>query len=169
MTEIIPPWHQNSAAAPPVADASDALPVAVKGRKGFVPGRSGNPAGKKPGTLNHKTRIRQRFEEQGEAIADVVMQKALEGDLNAAAIILARLEPPLRPSSAPVTFAFDPTLTLTEQAGALMVAIAEGRISPEVGKGLMSALSAFAGMKEIDELASQLAELKSHLAIRSRS
>jgi hypothetical protein len=165
MTEIIPPWQQTAQVATPVVDAS--APAAVKGRKGFQPGRSGNPAGKKPGTLNHKTRIRQRFEEQGEAVADILLEKALEGDLNACAIIMARLEPPLRPSSAPVTFQFDPSLTLTEQAGALMVAISRGQISPEVGKGLMSALSAFAGMKEIDELATQLAELKAHLERQS--
>jgi hypothetical protein len=48
-----------------------------------------------------------------------------------------------------------------------MVAISRGQISPEVGKGLMSALSAFAGMKEIDELATQLAELKAHLERQS--
>ncbi len=160
MNAITPPWQQDASTT---VDASEPLPVAVKGRKGFLPGRSGNPAGRKPGTLNHKTRIRQRFEEQGEAVGEVVLAAALEGDLNACAMILSRTEPPLRPSSAPVTFTFDPSMTLTEMAGSLLVAISRGQISPEVGKGLMSALSAFAGMKEIDELATQLAELKAHL------
>src|SRR5260221_7646737 len=80
----------------------------------FVPGRSGNPAlgeaslrltptavsskpreaGKKPGTRNHATLLREALNEgEDRAAAHLVIDKALEGNLVAARFIVDRLMP----------------------------------------------------------------------------
>ncbi len=66
-------------------------------RTRFQPGQSGNPKGRKKGRKSHKTIIREMFEEKitltvngervtmsrGEAITNVLIAKALKGDMAA--------------------------------------------------------------------------------------
>src|SRR5216684_948505 len=60
----------------------------------FVPGRSGNPAGKKPGTRNRATVLREALADGEDiAAARIVIDKALAGDAVAARFIVDRLSP----------------------------------------------------------------------------
>jgi hypothetical protein len=60
----------------------------------FVPGVSGNPAGKAPGTRNRVTMLRAALDsEEGPAMARVIIDKALAGDVVTAKFCLDRLEP----------------------------------------------------------------------------
>jgi hypothetical protein len=60
----------------------------------FVPGQSGNPAGKAPGTPNRATLLRAALaSEEGPAMARVIIDKALAGDVVTARFCLDRLEP----------------------------------------------------------------------------
>jgi len=64
----------------------------------FVPGQSGNPAGKVPGTQNRATLLRAALDgPEGPAVARIVIDKALAGDAVTARFIIGRLEP--RPRS----------------------------------------------------------------------
>src|ERR1700757_2048885 len=64
----------------------------------FVPGRSGNPCGKKPGTRNRATVLREALEEGEDiAAARIVIDKALAGDQVAARFVVGRLMPRPRP------------------------------------------------------------------------
>src|SRR5258708_12739505 len=61
----------------------------------FLPGQSGNPAGKKPGTRNHATLLREALNEGDDrTAARIVIDKALAGNLVAARFAVARLIPP---------------------------------------------------------------------------
>jgi len=63
-----------------------------KGR--FVPGHSGNPAGKKPGTRNRATALREALRDGEDCtVARIVIDKALAGDAVAARFIVDRLTP----------------------------------------------------------------------------
>jgi hypothetical protein len=99
----------------------------------FVPGRSGNPAGKKQGTRNRATLLRAALAE-GEDIATarIVIDKALSGDAVAARFILDRLTPrprgraialdlPAGAGARDIVAAFDATLQ----------AMASGEITPD--------------------------------------
>src|SRR5229473_1583339 len=64
----------------------------------FVPGQSGNPAGKVPGTRNRATLLHAALDsEDGPAMARVIIDKAVAGDVVTARFCLDRLEP--RPRS----------------------------------------------------------------------
>ncbi len=68
----------------------------------FVPGQSGNPAGKVPGTRNRATLLRAALDsEDGPAMARVIIDKAVAGDVVTARFCLDRLEP--RPRSRAIT------------------------------------------------------------------
>jgi hypothetical protein len=68
---------------------------AVRDERGrFVPGMSGNPAGKPPGTRNRATLLRASLDaEDSPAMARVVIDKALAGDVATAKFCIARLMP----------------------------------------------------------------------------
>src|SRR6266851_5456982 len=58
----------------------------------FLPGQSGNPAGKKPGTRNRATVLREALAEGEDiAAARIVIDKALAGDAVAARFVVGRL------------------------------------------------------------------------------
>ena len=60
----------------------------------FAPGSSGNPTGKKPGTRNRATVLREALAEgEDVAAARIVIDKALAGDGVAARFIVDRLTP----------------------------------------------------------------------------
>jgi len=139
-------------------------PAALKGRKGFLPGRSGNPAGRPVGSKNHKTRMLEKFEQMGAEVADVVVEKALEGNISACHLVLTRLYPPLRPRSQTVQFELDAKATLVEQGAAILSAIAAGNLDPDTGRMLMGCVQTLAGLKEIDELAARINVLEGRFA-----
>jgi hypothetical protein len=99
----------------------------------FMPGNSGNPAGKKPGTRNRATVLREALAEgEDVATARIVIDKALAGDAVAARFIVDRLTP--RPRGR--TIALD--LPEGKRAGdvlaasnATIAAMAAGEITPD--------------------------------------
>src|SRR5258708_27304383 len=104
----------------------------------FVPGQSGNPGGKLPGTCNRATLLKAALEsDEGPAMARIVIDKALSGDVVTARFCLDRLEPrprgrtiaielPEGTKASDVVAAFDATLR----------AMASGEITPdEAGQG----------------------------------
>src|SRR5450432_2376665 len=82
----------SNSATPPIRDAA--------GR--FLPGQSGNPAGKTPGTRNRATILRAALEEGEEmAVARSVIDKATAGDGISARFLLGMLCP--RPRGRAIT------------------------------------------------------------------
>ena len=70
----------------------------------FLPGCSGNPAGKQPGTRNRATFLREVMQEgDGHTMARHVVERAVGGDAVAARFCLDRLEP--KPRGRPISLA----------------------------------------------------------------
>lgn len=65
----------------------------------FKAGQSGNPRGKPPGTKHASTRLRDAISADLHAIVAALVEKAKDGDTSAAALLLSRTLPPLRPQS----------------------------------------------------------------------
>src|SRR4051812_23010032 len=65
---------------------------------------SPNPKGRPPGVSNKKTQLLQRMLDESDGILETMIQKAREGDTGAAALLLSRVLPVLRPQSEKVIF-----------------------------------------------------------------
>lgn len=149
MTETVQPdWLQGF------------TPQPNKPPKGWQPGQSGNPRGRPVGSRNKKNVIAEEFEKDGSAVARVVMDAALEGDMQAANMVLQRLSPPLRARAEKVTFELTPDAPLHEQANQVLASVAEGAIDPETGKLLIDCIQSVAGIRAVDELEARLIALE---------
>ena len=99
----------------------------------FVAGQSGNPAGKAPGTRNRATLLRAALDgPDGPAMARVVIDKALGGDVVTARFVLDRLEP--RPRSRPVEIDLPEGVRARDVLAAFdatVRAMASGEITPD--------------------------------------
>jgi hypothetical protein len=131
-----------------------------QGQRGWLPGQSGNPKGRPVGSRNKKNLIALEFDKEASGIARKVIEAALEGDMQAASLVLQRLSPPLRSRAEKVTFEFDAGASLTQQAQQILAAVAEGEIDPDTGKLLIDAISAFGGLKQVDDLETRLQALE---------
>ena len=130
------------------------------GQRGWQPGQSGNPRGRPVGSRNKKNVIADEFAKDGSAVARVVMDAALEGDMQAANMVLQRLSPPLRARAEKVTFELTPDAPLAAQAQQVLASVAEGQLDPETGKLLIDCLQSVAGIRAVDELESRLVALE---------
>lgn len=149
MTETVQPdWLQGF------------TPQPNKPPKGWQPGQSGNPRGRPVGSRNKKNVIAEEFEKDGSAVARVVMDAALEGDMQAANMVLQRLSPPLRARAEKVTFELSPDAPLHQQANQVLASVAEGAIDPETGKLLIDCIQSVAGIRAVDELEARLQALE---------
>jgi len=123
----------------------------------FTPGASGNPAGRVAGV----ERVRQLLEPHREALVAKAVRLALDGDTTALRLCLERLSPPPRPEGRSVVLpALETAHTLTEQAHAIMGAIAAGQVPVDVGQQLLASLAHVARATEVDELATRVSALE---------
>lgn len=129
----------------------------INGR--WRPGESGNPKGKAPGTLSTVTKLRRLIDV--EKILERLQTAALGGDVQAARTLLERALPVYRTTAEPVDL---PELTaateLTDKAKAVIDAVADGRVPPDLGSQLVTAIAAVSRVAEVDELTRRIAALE---------
>lgn len=99
---------------------------------GFHKGRSGNPAGRHPGSRNRAALILDALgDDEARAVLDVVVQRAKDGDMRAAEILLSRAWQV--PKGRPVVLDLPPIDTRSDAAAAsavVLAAVAGGRLTP---------------------------------------
>lgn len=115
-------------------------------------GPSPNPKGRPPGIVDKRQKLQKAFADDAPAIARVVVAKALEGDMQAANIALARVAPPLKQQAERVQFELSPDVPLSEQAQQILQAVADGNVDAETGKTLIGCIQSVAGIKATEEL-----------------
>jgi Family of unknown function (DUF5681) len=145
MSDPQPTWLQNYQPQP--------------GDGRFVPGRSGNPAGRKPGTSKQQ-KLMKRMLEEGEAVLTGVLDKAKTGDAANAALVLNRILPALRSQSQCVQFSFDPTLPIARQVEAVLAAVASGEVPPDVAQTIVAMISNLANIRATEELEQRIVTLE---------
>lgn len=123
-------------------------------------GPSPNPKGRPPGIVDKRTRVSQALLDDAPAVARVVVDAALEGDMQAASLVLSRIAPVLRGQMEKVAFEFDATAPVARQVEQVLAAVARGQVAPDVGKQIIDAVQALSTIRATEELEARLAALE---------
>lgn len=108
----------------------------------FKPGQSGNPAGKRPAETTLSA-LRKEIAGDARAILRMLIEKAKEGDIAAAKLVLDRVVPALKLQELALTLpALLPGGTLADQGRGILAELAAGTLAPGQAAGLLSALAA---------------------------
>jgi hypothetical protein len=112
----------------------------------FVPGQSGNPHGKAPGTRNRASLLRELMEEgEDRAIVRLVLDKAKGGDAVAARFVVAHLCPRPRPTARCIEIALEdglPAHNVVAAHDAVLRALFAGEIAPDEAEAVTRVLDA---------------------------
>lgn len=128
----------------------------------WQPGQSGNPKGKRPGTLSLAGKSRLAIGKAIPGILNTLIEQAKGGDTSAARLLLERVVPPLRATDSPA-----PAMALTSLADApavILEALSKGELTIGQVAELAAAISGLSRAKEVAELEQRIAllEQKSH-------
>lgn len=123
-------------------------------------GTSGNPKGRPKGS-GLAGELRKAIASDAGHIVAAMIERAKEGDVQAARTLLDRILPAYKPESAPVHV---PGLadagTLAERAQAALQAAGEGDIGPDTAAALVGAVATLARIHELDEIERRIAALE---------
>lgn len=134
-----------------IQQENNKMKVNEKKRGRWKTGESGNPSGRPPG-LGEVSKLRNSIAEHLPEIIMKLVNKAKEGDSQAARLLLDRVLPTLKPIEQPVTLILPFNEGITGQGMAVIQAVATGEIAPIQGNALLTGLGALARIKETDEL-----------------
>ena len=127
----------------------------------WKPGESGNPEGRAKGSINAATKLRRMIDAEG--IVKKLQEAALAGDVQAARTLLERALPVYRASAEPVQLpGLNDALELADKAHAVLAAVADGSIPPDLGAQLVTAIGTVARVAEVDELGRRIAALEAN-------
>jgi len=130
----------------------------------FKPGQSGNPAGRKPGTINRQLAA---LRAAADKVLPLVVEKALAGDADAQKLILDRALPKVKPMSPVEAFTL-PEGKLLDQVQAVLRQVADGELSPTAAVEVVSMVATAAKVEEVDQLRNELNSLKRILEGRKK-
>ncbi len=110
----------------------------------FVPGQSGNPAGKAPGTRNRATLLRALMaEDEEQVIGRLVIDKAKAGDAVAARFVIGHLYPRPRARTVALELAGGlPAKNVVAAHDAVLTAMFAGEIAPDEAEAMTRVLDA---------------------------
>ncbi len=120
----------------------------------WKPGQSGNPKGKPKGATSSGA-LRDAIKKAMPQVLQAMIEKAIAGDVNAAATLARLAIPPLRAAEEPTPVQLAGG-TLTEQGRAVLDAVARGELAPSQGQALLSSLADLARLRAEDDHESRL-------------
>lgn len=123
----------------------------------FKPGQSGNPRGRTPGKTPG-AKIRKAIELRANDILQSVIDAAVSGDMVACKMLLDRITPSLKPIALSINLPVNGTLA--DQGGEIIRATMGGKIPPDIGSQLITALAAQGRLLELEEITKRLEALE---------
>ena len=134
--------------------------------KPFQPGRSGNPAGKRPGTRHQITLLAERLlSDDVEGVVQKVVEAAKGGDMSAARIVLDRVAPPRRGRSVAVALPEVRTPKgVTDALAAVVAAMADGSLTPDEAAAVSAVVEGQRRALETLELDARLRQIEEQLS-----
>lgn len=129
----------------------------------FQKGQSGNPKGRTPAHIT-AAKVRKSLAEDLPDILNKLIELAKDGDIQAAKLILDRVCPAIKPQALPINL---PVIdSLAEQGNEIIKATLSGKIPPDIGSQLITALSNQGKLIELQELTERLDRIERQLENR---
>lgn len=160
MTSTIPPpWGTDWKPAPPVPPTEKA--ARSPGNPSWVAGGpSPNPAGRPKGLPDKRLLATQQMLDEMRNIVAVLVGKALEGDTNAASIVLAKVMPSVKAQMEKVEFDLNTDAPISEQVASVLDALAGGILAPDVARLIIDSIARLADVRATEELEARIAALE---------
>lgn len=131
----------------------------------FKKGQSGNPGGKKPGTLNKRTMLATLLEPYAEGLVNKTVELAMDGDVNALRLCIERLIPKAIGQQIQIDLQgldIERSKTLPIIGKKIIDATAKGDLSVQDGNQFMHLINTQREFLAQEELAKRLDEIESH-------
>ncbi len=152
MTTVVPP---------PWGEGWKPTPVHGAGNPSWVPGGpSPNPSGRPPGLPDKRLLATQAALDEIKNIVQMLVGRALEGDVNAASIVLAKVLPSIKAQAEKVSFDFDATAPISEQVAQVLQAVSEGKLAADVGRLICDSIARLADIRATEELSARIEALE---------
>lgn len=124
-------------------------------------GQSANPSGKPKGAVHRTTKARQALVEHLPEVLDAVVTVAKQGDMGAARLITELTLPKLRPTGEAVELSgLTETSSLADRGEAVIAAMADGTLAPDVASQMLTALANQGRILELDQLERRIERLE---------
>lgn len=124
--------------------------------------QSPNKAGRPRGIVDRRMRLNKALMDDASALLEVTKAKAMEGDMSAMSLLLARAVPTLKAEGERVEFQFDAKASQVEQVESVLQAIAGGLVPVDTGKQIIDAISQLSGVRQVAELETRIRALEEH-------
>jgi len=162
MDRHIAPWEQGfqTVTAPPPAPPIPKPPPSPPGNPEWVKGVSGNPAGRPPGRPDKRLLATQAALDEMKNIVQMLVGRALEGDVNAASIVLAKVLPSVKAQAEKVEFDFDASAPISEQVASVLQAVSEGKLAADVGRLICDSIARLGDVRMQETLEARIAALE---------
>lgn len=130
----------------------------------FLPGVSGNPAGKPKGTRSWANEIRAELRTKSAmGVLAAMHRHALAGDVRAAQLVLSFVLPQVRPGDLTEELG-DPAASLGQQAKEIVGKMIEGSLAPAEAKDALEVVALAGQIDEVEQLRQRLDLLEAALA-----
>lgn len=158
MTEqIAPPWGTDWKPTPPPIPSEPRSP----GNPAWVKnGPSPNPKGRPAGVPDKRLLATQAALDEMRNIVAMLVGRALEGDTNAASIVLSKVLPSVKAQAEKVQFDLNTDAPISEQVAQVLDAIAAGAIAPDVGRLIIDSVARLSDVRATEELAARIEALE---------
>jgi hypothetical protein len=126
----------------------------------FIKGTSGNAKGRPSANIS-ANKLRKSINDDMPDILNKLIELAKGGDVQAIKLVLERVCPALKPQAVPISL---PVCgSLAEQGNEIIKATMSGKIPPDIGSQLITALSNQGKLIELQELSDRLTRIEKQL------
>src|SRR5215471_19213247 len=132
----------------------------------FLPGQSGNPAGRPRGSRNKKTLMLEALlDEESEALMRRVIGLAKMGDDVAMRLVFARMLPPRRDRPVPIELPrIESEADARRASGDVMEALGSGEITPQEAEQVLRVVAGAAMVMQSSEMGDRIRWLQERVA-----
>jgi hypothetical protein len=132
----------------------------------FLPGQSGNPAGRPRGSRNKKTIVLEALlDGEAEAVMHKIITLAKMGDDVAMRLCVERMMPPRRERPVPLQLPrIESDADARKAAADVMAALAEGEVTPKESEQLLRSIAGAAVVLQSSDVAARLNRIEQWLA-----